>query len=65
MMINTTYEMHQEVGIIDKKNYPGRIYQIRMEGSNLYYDVEYWDGMDRKTASFYEHELSNDLNEVQ
>lgn len=65
MLIRTRFDIDQRVGIVDCNNHPGTIYQIRIDGKNLLYDVSYWVDKERKTSSFSEHELSETLNEVE
>lgn len=64
MVIRTRYDIDQKVGIVDLKNHPAQIHQIRIDGKNLFYDINYWDGMELRDCSVCEHELSDQYEEV-
>ena len=65
MVIRTRFDIGQDVGIIDLKNKKATIYQIRIDGKNLIYDVEYWLCDEKKTVCLWEHQLSEQVNEIE
>lgn len=64
MYITTKFDIGQEVGIKVLNNRKGTIQRIIIEGKNLFYEVEVWEGIERKAYNFYETELSEEINEV-
>lgn len=42
MIIKTKFNIYQVVGIIALENHKGTVVEIKLDGKNLYYRVEYW-----------------------
>jgi hypothetical protein len=64
MVVRTRFDIDQTVGIIALKNYPANIHQIRIDGKNLFYDLDYWVDKELKVCSVSEHEISEEYSEV-
>ena len=55
--LETKYDIDQKVKI-NVINWPGRITQIKLDGKNLYYGVEYWRDLEPRSCFMNEDEIS-------
>lgn len=57
MIITTKFDMFEKVGIVPLDGFPGRVFKIIQNGSDLWYDVDYWAGGELKVVSLMESDL--------
>jgi hypothetical protein len=58
MNLSTIFDMNERVGIIELDNHPATIVEIKLDGKNLYYRVEYWWNGKPENIYQFEWELS-------
>jgi hypothetical protein len=57
MVITTKFDVFEKVGIVPLEGFPGRVFKIIQNGSDLWYDVDYWTEGQLKVVSLMECDL--------